>query len=131
MERKGIKACTLAVNQVESNFSFKVTRMKTSQVIRTTLDSGLYTADWRGRFFCHALSAACKTGIITSEDADNAKEAVMQATDGHYTLTNYLSNIDGAYARLAFKYGHWSGFPYNRRVKWLRRLALTLENQGN
>lgn len=113
--------------------------MKTSQVLRIVLDSGLYVsglgvygAKGESEYLCHATDACYSAGLITQEGAIELKAVIRDLLTPHHTITLMvmLARTDKAYKWRAKRYGHCSQCCFKIRLAWFEKLANKLGSEG-
>ena len=113
--------------------------MKTSQVLRIVLDSGLYVsgigvygARGESEYLCNATDACFSAGLIGREDAIELKAVIRDLLTPHNTITLMvmLARTDKAYKWRAKRYGHCSLCCFKIRLSWFEKLANKLEIEG-
>lgn len=114
--------------------------MKTSQVLRIVLDSGLYVSGLGGygamgesEYLCNATNACYSAGLIGQEGAIKLKAVIRDLLTPHNTITLMvmLARTDKAYKWRAKRYGHCSQCCFKIRLTWFEQLAIKLESEGN
>ena len=113
--------------------------MKTSQVLRIVLDSGLYVsglgvygAKGESEYLCHATDACYSAGLINQEGAIELKAVIRDLLTPHHTITLMvmLARTDKAYKWRSKRYGHLSLCCFKIRLAWFEELANKLEREG-
>jgi tRNA pseudouridine-54 N-methylase len=114
--------------------------MKTSQVLRIVLDSGLYVsgrgvygAKGESEYLCNATNACFVVGLISREEAVELKAVIRALLAPHHTITLMvmLARTDKAYKWRSKRYGHLSQCCFKIRLAWFEQLAIKLESEGN
>lgn len=112
--------------------------MKNAQIsaaILKVLTSGRYAKKTNIRakqslYFCFAAAHSAAAGEITEAESFAIQELLYSTFETCLILGTFLNSSDRSYNRLERKYGFTSNYCFNRRVKWLKALALKLEKEA-